>query len=70
MLDDQNNQCLGCFTEFTVTPRVDHDHETGAVRGLLCNGCNIVLGHAYDNPEVLKNLANYLNAFSKTKGKK
>ena len=70
MLEGQENKCQGCLKEFTETPYVDHDHETGAVRGLLCNGCNIVLGHAYDNPEVLKNLANYLDAFSKTKGKK
>lgn len=24
---------------------IDHNHETGAIRGILCNGCNILVGH-------------------------
>lgn len=39
---------------------IDHDHATGAVRGLLCNGCNLALGHVQDSPEVLRGLIHYL----------
>jgi Recombination endonuclease VII len=36
----QNNRCLICGDEFIKTPHVDHDHETGIVRDLLCERCN------------------------------
>ncbi len=45
---------------------VDHDHETGAVRGLLCVNCNKVLGHAHDRPEVLAAGIEYLRAHADT----
>lgn len=39
---------------------VDHNHETGEVRGLLCDLCNKMLGHAHENPDVLRKAADYL----------
>lgn len=39
---------------------VDHNKETGEVRGLLCKGCNIGLGSFKDNPESLINAAKYI----------
>ena len=39
---------------------VDHCHETGEVRGLLCFRCNTMLGNAGDSPEVLRLAAEYL----------
>jgi Recombination endonuclease VII len=39
----------------------DHDHETGAFRGWICDRCNKVLGLVYDNPELLCRLAYYLD---------
>lgn len=39
---------------------IDHDHETGNVRGLLCHGCNIAIGSVYENKETLLKLIKYL----------
>lgn len=39
---------------------VDHDHTTGKVRGLLCRGCNTVLGLIKDNPLCALEAARYL----------
>jgi len=41
---------------------LDHDHATGAIRGLLCRGCNLALGGARDNPQILRDLADYVEA--------
>ena len=39
---------------------VDHDHSTGAVRGLLCHNCNRALGLLQDSRENLMNCLSYL----------
>jgi hypothetical protein len=41
---------------------VDHNHTTGDIRGLLCQGCNAAVGLAYDNPSTLRRLADYLES--------
>lgn len=64
-IKEQNYKCAICATEFSDTswstkPAIDHDHKTGRYRGILCNGCNIAIGHMRDNPEALRNAAAYL----------
>lgn len=39
---------------------VDHCHESGEVRGLLCNNCNAALGQVREDPEILMALHRYL----------
>ena len=46
---------------------VDHDHETGVLRGLLCRNCNSVLGLAHDSSEVLKRAAEYIEKYKQVK---
>jgi hypothetical protein len=44
---------------------VDHDHKTGAIRGLLCSLCNQALGLLLENPEFFRKAADYLERCSK-----
>lgn len=39
---------------------VDHNHETGEIRGLLCKSCNIGIGNLQDDPELCERAAVYL----------
>ena len=63
MLESQ----LGCCAICSMTPEengrrldVDHCHETGKVRGLLCHNCNSMLGLAKDNISILLDAVKYL----------
>lgn len=47
---------------------VDHDHDSGYIRGLLCRTCNAVAGLACDDPERLRALASYLEKAKRTEG--
>lgn len=61
-----NKQC-GCCAICGAHPigkrrmlHVDHDHNTGKTRGLLCHTCNILLGGAKDNVDILYKAIDYL----------
>jgi hypothetical protein len=64
LFESQNGCCAICDEQASQLPRkrlfVDHCHTTGEVRGLLCQHCNFVLGHARDNQDVLLNAIQYL----------
>lgn len=67
MLASQNGLCAICAKPETAmlngVPKVmhvDHCHDTGRVRALLCGSCNGMLGLAKDNPETLRAAAAYI----------
>lgn len=39
---------------------VDHDHNTGEIRGLLCSACNTAIGKFNDDPQLLREAIRYL----------
>ncbi|MGR6996992.1 endonuclease VII domain-containing protein [Yinghuangia aomiensis] len=50
--------CVICLV--ARAEHVDHDHETGRVRALLCFNCNAALGQFKDRPDALRRAAAYL----------
>ncbi len=63
LLRRQEGKCANCgksFSEFQASPCVDHDAETGRVRALLCNRCNLRLGMADHSIDVLNRDMIYL----------
>ena len=63
----QNNRCAICGEEETRVLNgvakdlcIDHDHETGKVRGLLCGHCNVMIGNARDRTDNLQRAIAYL----------
>jgi hypothetical protein len=61
MLAAQGGGCAICGKRPGKTAlHVDHDHETGLVRGLLCVGCNNALGQFRDDLELLARASTYL----------
>lgn len=64
MLEEQGGVCAICKQPETEGKMgkltMDHDHETGYNRQILCGMCNRGLGHFKDNPELLRAAANYI----------
>lgn len=69
MAEAQDGVCAICkisdAEEHGITKKpkrlsVDHDHRTGALRGLLCSKCNRGVGMFLDNPHLLRAAVNYL----------
>ena len=67
LLDEQGGSCAVCSAPGT---HIDHDHACcpgsrscgQCIRGILCEPHNLMLGHAHDDPTVLRNAATYLEA--------
>jgi hypothetical protein len=72
MLAEQGGVCAVCHRPETHTRNhmdvktneirrlsVDHDHNTGDARALLCSSCNVALGRMDEDPERIRSLADY-----------
>jgi hypothetical protein len=68
LLDEQKGCCAICGASeghlschgASCRLAIDHDHETGAIRGLLCNNCNRGLGRFKDSITLLEAAIRYL----------
>ena len=71
MLQGQDNRCRICDIIFydTTVACVDHCHDTGKVRGLLCSPCNKGLGHFKDSVDNMGKAIDYLLTARKSHGK-
>ena len=64
MIDVQHNQCAICKKVFLKTPCIDHNHETGKIRALLCRKCNFQLGYIENNLVDVKSMIDYLQKYN------
>ena len=65
---NQNGDCTVCKIQFLNKKRaLDHNKNTGVVRGLIHQKCNLLLGHARENPQILLNAISYLQKWSHLK---
>lgn len=62
MVKSQDYRCAICGLYQTEKRLlvVDHCHDTGVIRGLLCHNCNVALGNFKDNVQSLENAIDYL----------
>jgi hypothetical protein len=61
---DQGGRCCICNVPIAAAGlrgmHIDHDHQTGRNRGLLCASCNLGLGNFRDSPKLLLRAIKYL----------
>lgn len=72
LLQSQNNVCAVCHKPEPWRRgylHVDHNHKTGQLRGLLCSKCNLALGHANDDVNILRALIRYIQTIPKENNK-
>ena len=61
LLDSQDGTCAICGeVEDRRRMSIDHCHETGDIRGVVCTLCNNILGNARDNVKILASAIEYL----------
>jgi hypothetical protein len=64
LLESQNYSCAICKRdlkqEITKHIHVDHNHETGKVRGMLCHQCNAAIGLLREDKDIILSSLNYL----------
>lgn len=57
---EKQKLCAICHSAPRSRLHIDHNHKTGKYRGLLCDNCNLGLGHFKDSPALLSKAINYL----------
>ena len=66
LLASQGNRCAICGKVFDLSVlrsvAIDHDHDTGAVRGALCPLCNVGIGAFGDDADRMEHAVSYLRA--------
>lgn len=63
MLEKQDKRCAICKEKSTRRAiNIDHNHITGKVRGLLCDGCNLSLGHI-ERKDFVEKALKYLSQY-------
>lgn len=71
ILQEQRSRCAICEKQIDQdTACVDHNHDTGIVRGLLCCICNTGLGHFRDDPVIVQSAVYYLKERNALQGLK
>lgn len=61
LLDNSGNKCMICGdSPKKRSLHIDHCHNTGIIRGLLCHGCNTALGLFKENISVMLKAIKYL----------
>lgn len=66
IFNNQNGCCKICKThqnKLKSSLHIDHNHNTGKVRGLLCGKCNQGLGFFYDNIDLMEKAIEYLKNY-------
>jgi hypothetical protein len=62
----QGGRCAACGDVPDGNLSIDHCHETGRVRGLLCSPCNLALGSLREDPSRIAGLLAYARAHART----
>ncbi|MEU0449808.1 endonuclease VII domain-containing protein [Streptomyces tendae] len=62
LIADQGGVCCICLA--APAAHVDHCHETGRVRGVLCFSCNAALGQFKDRPDAIRRAAAYVEGIA------
>jgi uncharacterized protein YbaR (Trm112 family) len=58
MFKEQDGKCFIC-KQHNKKLMVDHNHQTGEIRKLLCSSCNFTYGLVKEDPFIIQNLLNY-----------
>jgi len=68
MFERQAGVCAICggINENGCRLCVDHDHNTGEIRDLLCHRCNLLIGNVKENVAMLQSAISYINKYKRT----